>query len=290
VYRLLWEIAPGALEAKPFALGVRVEHPRSLIDHIQFHRGRTAEEAGHLGAAEYALSAQVEGRGVYSFCMCPGGVLVPASSDPGGLVINGMSASGRSSPWSNAAIVVECRSEDFAASDGNPLAGLEYRGAIEAAALEAGGLAMFRHSETRRPESQTTFTGGPRAPAQRLEDFLAGRPSAYLPPSSYAPGLKPARLDLLFPALIPARLKAAFPLFDRQMGGFICPEALLVAPETRTSSPIRILRDKVTYESPALSGLYPAGEGSGYSGGITSSALDGENVAAAVIIRMSSEQ
>jgi uncharacterized FAD-dependent dehydrogenase len=248
------------LEAKAFACGVRVEHPRNIIDSIQFHG---AQKSGTLPAAEYRLTAQADGRGVYSFCMCPGGIVVPSASAPGEIVVNGMSPSGRNTQWSNAAIVTEIRPEDFTpAGSADPLAGLRFRAGIEKLAGEQGN--------------------GQQAPAQRLIDFLAGKKSDTLPPSSYAPGLVSSRLDAWLPAHITNRLKQAFPEFNRVMQGFICPEALLIAPETRTSTPVRIVRGE-NFESPALPGLFPCGEVSGYSGGIVSSALDGENAADAVI-------
>ena len=262
VYEMLAGLAPACLEAKTFAAGVRVEHPRSLIDSIQYH-GR-GEQAG-LGAAEYRVTTQVDGRGVYSFCMCPGGFVVPSSSGPEEIVVNGMSAAARNSKWSNAAIVVEIRPEDIpqkfhqAAKEAGcpPLAGLFFRREIEGLAYKNGQ--------------------GQAAPAQRLTDFLAGRKSADLPASSYTPGLVSSELGSWMPSVISDRLKKGFEEIDKNMHGFICKDALMIAPETRTSTPVRILRDKESFECRVISGLYPAGEGSGYSGGIVSSAMDGEN-------------
>ncbi|GHV49804.1 NAD-utilizing dehydrogenase [Spirochaetia bacterium] len=271
IYRMLAETAPGALEPKPFAVGIRVEHPRAVIDGIQYHgtgRFLSTEKMQVLPAAEYRLTVQVEGRGVYSFCMCPGGVVVPSASAPDEVVVNGMSAAGRNSRWSNAAIVVEVRPED---AGGN---GLAFREELEKRAYrEANADAMMSGS------------GGQKAPAQRLIDFLGCRLSADLPPSSYPPGLVSSRLDEWLPPFIVRRLQAAFPEFEKKMRGFICPDALLIAPETRTSTPVRITRNPETFESAVISGLFPAGEGSGYAGGIVSSALDGENTAEAVIKR-----
>jgi uncharacterized FAD-dependent dehydrogenase len=266
IYRLLAEIAPNALEAKAFAVGVRVEHPRSVIDGIQYHG---AEKKQALPAAEYRLTAQVDGRGVYSFCMCPGGVVVPSASAPDEVVVNGMSAAGRNSRWSNAAIVVEVRPEDIPGN--GELSGLAFRTELEKTAYREAAI-----------DATVTVSSGSKAPAQRLTDFLAGRLSATLPSSSYAPGLVSSRLDEWLPPFIARRLQAAFPEFDQKMRGFICADALLIAPETRTSTPVRITRKSETFESAAISGLFPAGEGSGYAGGIVSSALDGENTAAAV--------
>lgn len=255
-----------ALEAKTFAMGVRVEHPRELIDRIQYHGSRTEG----LPAASYRLVAQAEGRGVYSFCMCPGGLVVPSATSNGEIVVNGMSPSSRNARWSNAAIVVETRPEDvppeFARAEPGDdlpedpaLAGVRYQRSVEREAARNGR--------------------GQAAPAQRLVDFLSGRDSPSLPESSYSPGLVPSRLDRWLPAPISTRLATAFPTFDRSMRGFVCPDALLIAPETRTSSPVRVLRDAETGQSPAFAGLFPAGEGSGYAGGIASSAMDGEKAA-----------
>ena len=262
IYELIAKKAPDALEAKTFAAGVRVEHPRELIDKIQYHGQR---EASGLGAAEYRVTTQVDGRGVYSFCMCPGGFVVPSSSGPDEIVVNGMSAAARNSKWSNAAIVVEIRPEDIpqkfqeaAKACGCPqIAGLLFRTEIEQLAFENGE--------------------GQAAPAQRLTDFLAGRKSADLPATSYTPGIVSSELGSWLPSHISERLKKGFVEIDRSMHGFICSDALMIAAETRTSTPVRILRDKQTFECTALKGLYPAGEGSGYSGGIVSSAMDGEN-------------
>ena len=268
IYEMLARTAPDSLEAKTFAAGVRVEHPRTLIDEIQYHGKR---EASGLGAAEYRVTTQVDGRGVYSFCMCPGGFVVPSSSGPDEIVVNGMSAAGRNSKWSNAAIVVEIRPEDIpekfkqaAEKAGCPqLAGLFFRREIEKLAAENGK--------------------GQAAPAQRLKDFMAGRKSENLPVSSYTPGLVSSELNKWLPSHISNRLKKGFSEIDRSMHGFICDEALMIAAETRTSTPVRILRDKESFESPQLPGLYPAGEGSGYSGGIVSSAMDGENVCSHIV-------
>lgn len=264
IYKMVAHFAPGALEAKAFAVGVRVEHPRVLIDKIQFH-GKEMPQA-----AEYRLTAQEEGRGVYSFCMCPGGYVVPCATAENQIVINGMSASGRNSKWSNAAIVVERRPEDIPeefvdeANDAGckALAGLFWRTWLEEE--------TFRHGK------------GQFAPAQKLTDFLSHRDSTNLPETSYKPGVVPSRLDKWLPEEITRRLQAGFRDFDKNMHGFVSDEALLIATETRTSTPVRILRDKETLESVQLKNLYPCGEGSGYSGGIGSSAMDGEKVASAI--------
>ncbi|WP_294429808.1 NAD(P)/FAD-dependent oxidoreductase [uncultured Treponema sp.] len=264
IYKMIAKISPSSLEAKTFAVGVRVEHPRSLIDSIQFH-GKSMPQA-----AEYRLTTQVEERGVYSFCMCPGGFVVPCATAENQIVINGMSASGRNSQWSNAAIVVETRPEDIpyefqkkATEDGCPaLSGLYWRTWLE--------------EETFR-QTNSQF-----APAQKLTDFLKHKDSTDLGESSYKPGLVASRLDQWLPKEICSRLEQAFKDFDKNMHGFVCDDALLIASETRTSTPVRILRNKEDLECIGIKNLYPCGEGSGYSGGIGSSAMDGEKVAAKI--------
>ena len=272
IYTLLARTAPQTLEAKTFAMGVRVEHPRAVIDQLQYHGKQNEKGAENLGAAEYRVTTQVEGRGVYSFCMCPGGFVVPSASGPDEIVVNGMSAAARNSKWSNAAIVVEIRPEDIpqefqteAKKEGTPaLAGLLFRTKIEQDAKANGN--------------------GQAAPAQLLQDFLAGKKSdqAALPPSSYTPGIVSSALNEWLPPLISKKLAQGIKQIDQSMKGFICPQALMIAPETRTSTPVRILRNKETFECIGLKGLYPAGEGSGYAGGIVSSAMDGENAASAI--------
>lgn len=261
VYKMMAKVSPQSLEQKTFAVGVRVEHPRSLIDSIQFH-GKAMPSA-----AEYRLTSQIDGRGVYSFCMCPGGYVVPCATTENQIVINGMSSSGRNSEWSNAAIVVERRPEDIpeefakmAEKDGcRALAGLYWRTWLEEE--------TFRHAD------------GQKAPAQRLTDFLSGRESDSIPETSYKPGVVTSRLDEWLPEEIGGRLKKAFREFDKSMRGFVTDDAIIIASETRTSTPVRILRDKESLECVGIRNLYPAGEGSGYSGGIGSSAMDGEKVA-----------
>lgn len=264
VYKMLAKIEPTVLEAKTFAVGVRVEHPRSIIDSIQFHGQEMPE------ASEYRLTSQVDGRGVYSFCMCPGGYVVPCATKKDQIVVNGMSSSGRNSRWSNAAIVTEHRPEDIpqnfveqAKQDGCPaLAGLYWRTWLEKLTFENGK--------------------GQFAPAQRLTDFIDERQSDSLPETSYRPGVVQSRLDKWFPEDIKKRLQQAFKDFNHSMKGFVCNDALLIASETRTSTPVRILRNKETLECTKIKALYPCGEGSGYSGGIGSSAMDGERVAKAI--------
>lgn len=259
IYYLLAKIAPKALEAKTFAIGVRVEHPRELIDKIQYHGKQTS----NLGAAEYRVTTQIDGRGVYSFCMCPGGFVVPSSSGPEEIVVNGMSAAARNSKWSDAAIVVETRPEDIPEN---------YRKAAEEmGCADLAGL-LFR---TKIEQDAFKNGDGQAAPAQRVVDFIANKKSKELPASSYTPGVVSSNLNEWLPEHISKRLAKGFEEINKNMHGFICSEALMIAPETRTSTPVRICRDNDTLECIALKNLYPAGEGSGYSGGIVSSAMDG---------------
>ena len=272
IYKMIARLSPSSLEAKTFAVGVRVEHPRSLIDSIQFH-GKEMPEA-----AEYRLTTQADERGVYSFCMCPGGYVVPCATAKNQIVINGMSGSGRNSEWSNSAIVVERRPEDIpeefrkqAKKDGCPaLAGLYWRTSLEEE--------TFRHGN------------GQFAPAQKLTDFLSHKDSTDLPKTSYKPGVVPSRLDEWLPEEVRSRLEKGFKEFGKNMHGFVSEDALLIASETRTSTPVRILRDKDTLECEGIANLYPSGEGSGYSGGIGSSAMDGEKVAAKICEKLKSEE
>lgn len=250
------------VQAKPFAMGVRVEHPQSLIDEIQYHgAGRD-----YLPAASYTLTAQVGGRGVYSFCMCPGGVIVPAMTDPSQSVVNGMSSSGRNSRWANSGIVTEVRLSDFdhLREEWGELAGLKFRQDFERTARRFGGDAQV-------------------APAQRLTDFVAGKGSSDLPVSSYVPGVVPSRLEQWMPDFISRSLREGFGMFGRRMHGYLTREAQIVGVESRTSSPVRIPRDPSTLMHISVAGLYPAGEGAGYAGGIISAALDGERIAEAIV-------
>ena len=285
VYLLLGSQLPAALEDKIFAMGLRVEHPREIIDNIQFHG---AQKKSQLGAAEYRLVTQVQERGVYSFCMCPGGLVVPSASCQEGLVVNGMSPSSRGGKWSNAAIVVEIRPQDFELV----IAQLEekfseYNITVDAKLASSKNANPGLYLRTLLEILTKTQGRGQQAPAQLLVDFLAEKPSQELPRSSYSPGLVTSRLDSWLPDFIKERLQQAFRDFNRKMAGFVCKEALLIAAETRTSTPIRILRNPETLECVAAANLYPAGEGSGYSGGIVSSAMDGEAVAAAIIKKFS---
>ena len=247
------------LEAKPWAMGVRVEHPQELIDRIQYHSDDMRE---WLPAAAYTLTAQVGGRGVYSFCMCPGGVIVPAMTDYRECVVNGMSASARSSRWANAGIVTEVRLEDFAHlhDEWGVLAGLKYRQELERHAAEIVG-------------------GGGTAPAQRLGDFVAGRPSIDLPRTSYLPKAVAMRGEEWLPDYMAHSLRGGFRQWGSRMRGFVTNSAQIIGLESRTSTPVRIPRDKESLMHPVVEGLYPTGEGAGYAGGIISAALDGTRVA-----------
>jgi len=253
------------LEAKPFALGVRIEHPQPLIDRIQYGRA-----AGHarLPAAAYRLAhTPPDGRGVFSFCMCPGGWVVPAATETDGVVVNGMSLSRRDSPYANSGIVVSVEVADLPGAGADPLAGVEVQRAVERAAAVAGG-------------------GMLRAPATRVMDFLAGRGSTTVPATSYEPGLAAGDVSEVLAASgleLGARLRDALGVFDRQLRGFASEDAVLIGVESRTSSPVRVLRDPVTLCSVTVAGAYPTGEGAGYAGGIVSAALDGIRVARAII-------
>ena len=250
------------LEAKAFAMGVRIEHPQRLIDSIQYHQPERGE---YLPAASYSLVNQIEGRGVYSFCMCPGGFIVPAMTDAAQSVVNGMSPSGRNSRWANSGLVTEVRPEDYAhlTAEHGPLAGLVFQQQLEEAARLNGGDKQI-------------------APAQRVSDFVAGRASSSLPSTSYIPGLKSSRLDKWMPDFMASALRKGIASFDRKMRGYVTPEAIVVGVESRTSTPVRIPRDELTLMHPEIEGLFPAGEGAGYAGGIVSAALDGERVADAL--------
>jgi len=250
------------LEAKGIAVGVRLEHPQELIDQIQYHNkeGR----GNYLPAAEYSFVTQAGGRGVYSFCMCPGGFVVPAASGPEQLVVNGMSPSNRGSRWANSGMVVEIRPEDFP----------QYAPHKE--------LALMKFQE--ELEKQCWLEGNQRqtAPAQRMSDFINSRQSNDLPPSSYTPGLVNSRLDHWMPDFITSRLKEGFRTFGKTSKGFLSNEALMIGVETRTSSPVRIIRERETLQHVTIKGLFPCGEGAGYAGGIVSSAIDGERCADSV--------
>ncbi len=255
------------LDMKSFAMGVRVEHPQELIDMIQYHGNSRGE---FLPAASYNLAKQVDGRGVYSFCMCPGGFIVPSATVQEEVVVNGMSPSGRNSPYANSGIVVEIRPEDLAKYTGfGELAGLEFQKDLEREAWKNGG-----HTQS--------------APAQRLADFVSGETSGSLPKVSYTPGVTSSPLHNWLPKAIGRRLRDGFRLFGQMMNGYLTNEAVVLGVESRTSSPVRIPRDPEQLHHIRISGLYPCGEGSGYAGGIVSSAVDGMRVAEAIARKLSS--
>ena len=255
VYRYLAE-AKVEIEAKGIAVGVRLEHPSQLIDQIQYHskQGR----GKYLPAAEYSMVTQVDGRGVYSFCMCPGGFVIPAATDKQQIVVNGMSPANRGTAWSNSGMVVEVRPEDIAGED--VLKVMHYQEELEKMCWQQGNM------------KQT-------APAQRMADFVNGRLSYDLPKSSYAPGLISSPLHFWLPKMISKRLQEGFKTFGRNAHGFLTNEAVMIAVETRTSSPVRIIRDKETLQHVRIQGLFPCGEGAGYAGGIVSAGVDGERCA-----------
>ena len=253
-----------AIEPKGIAVGVRLEHPQELIDRIQYHspKGR----GKYLPAAEYSMLTRVDDRAVYSFCMCPGGYIIPAASAPGQLVVNGMSPANRGTRWANSGMVVEILPEDIPDGDTpkeTALKMMRFQEKIEHDFFEASG-----HTQ--------------QAPAQRMADFVDGRLSADLPRSSYPPGLISARVDHLLPEGVARRLREGFKVFGAKQRGFLTNEAVLIGDETRTSSPVRIPRDRESMHHIVIEGLYPCGEGAGYAGGIVSAAIDGMAVAQAV--------
>lgn len=246
------------LEAKDFAMGVRVEHPQALIDSIQYH---TRVRHKNLPAASYNIACQIDKKGVYTFCMCPGGMVIPAATSPGELVLNGMSLSRRNSPFANSGIVVSVSEPDWLKfKEYGVFAGLKLQQEFEKKSFIASGKTQC-------------------APAQRITDFVKNKISNSLPSTSYIPGTTSVLLDDILPGTISLRLRKAIKIFDNRMRGFYTDEAQLLAPESRTSSPIRIPRDKETLMHIQTKGLFPAGEGAGYAGGIVSSAIDGEKVA-----------
>lgn len=257
VYRILKDEGL-RLEQKAFAVGVRIEHPQALIDSIQYHMPRDTERPRLLPAASYRLASKIDGRGVHSFCMCPGGFIVPAATENDEVVVNGMSLARRDSPFANSGMVVGIEPEDTRAFDAEHgvLAGVAFQKQLERVAAQAGG-------------------GKQRAPAQRVPDFLAGKVSASVNDSSYFPGLASAPLHELMPEFVVRRMQAGLRQFGASMRGYITEEANLIGFETRTSSPVRVPRDEDTLQHPELEGLYPCGEGAGYAGGIVSAALDG---------------
>lgn len=248
------------IESKPFALGVRIEHPQELIDSIQYHcNSRDA----FLPPASYSLVQQVEQRGVFSFCMCPGGIIAPASTDAGELVVNGWSPSKRNNPYANSGMVVSVEKSDLINPD-DPLSAMQFQQAVEKKAYDYGGGKFV-------------------APAQRMADFVQQKVSSSMPGCSYLPGLQAAPLQEVLPDFVHHALKNAFKEFGKKMKGYFTNEALVVATESRTSSPVRIPRDAQTLQHPQVARLYPCAEGAGYAGGIVSAAMDGERVADEII-------
>jgi len=260
------------IEAKPFAMGVRIEHPQSLIDNIQYHCA--TERDANLPPASYALVQQVNGRGVFSFCMCPGGIIAPAATDAGELVVNGWSPSKRNNPFANSGMVVQVEKidalknlteEGIETDEYDPLLFMKFQQLIEQKAFAAGG-------------------GNFAAPAQRMVDFVNKRLSATLPKNSYLPGLTSVKLDTVLPTFIYDSLAESFKMFGKKLKGYYTNEAVVVAVESRTSSPVRIPRNAENLQHPQLTNLYPCGEGAGYAGGIVSAAMDGERVANAIAL------
>ena len=249
------------IEAKPFALGVRAEHPQKLIDSVQYSCDYNQGRGEFLPPAAYAIVKQVNGRGMYSFCMCPGGVIAPCATSPGEVVTNGWSPSKRDQDTANSGIVVELKLEDFAPyAKFGPLAGMEFQKAIEQRAWHLAG-------ETQR------------VPAQRMVDFSQSKVSADIPKTSYVPGTTSVELGQVFPGFLTQTMREGFREFGKSMKGYFTNEAILHAPESRTSSPVRIPRDAETLQHLHIKGLYPCGEGAGYAGGIISAAIDGEKCA-----------
>jgi uncharacterized protein len=250
------------IEAKDFALGVRIEHPQELIDQVQYHCDSRSE---YLPPASYSFSGQFEGKGVYSFCMCPGGIIAPASTAPGEVVVNGWSPSKRNNPFANSGMVVSVEQEDMKAFAAHgPLAAMEFQSAVERACFDAGGGRLV-------------------APAQRMVDFCEGKFSRTINSTSYLPGVKSSDLKDVLPASILKPLQKGLMKFGKKMKGYYSNEAMLVATESRTSSPVRIPRDKETCMHPQIKGLFPCAEGAGYAGGIISAAMDGERCAEASV-------
>jgi uncharacterized FAD-dependent dehydrogenase len=248
------------LEPKPFALGLRIEHPQEIIDQAQYH---SRIRGPYLPPSYYSLVEQVDGRGVFSFCMCPGGIIAPCATENEEIVVNGWSPSKRNNPFANSGIVVQVNLEDVEGASNNPFRLLELQARTEELAYSAGG-------------------GQQIAPAQRMVDFVQNRLSSDLPKNSYLPGTKSTDMQNVLPDFIGNRLRKAMPAFGNKMPGYYTNEAILVGVESRTSSPVRIPRDPETYQHPQLKGLFPCGEGAGYAGGIVSAAIDGMNCAEAV--------
>lgn len=292
IYRMLYR-QNILIEAKGLAIGCRLEHPQSLIDQIQYH---SKEGRGkYLPAAEYSFVTQATGnmnkkgasagvqRGVYSFCMCPGGVIVPSATGPEQVVVNGMSASARGSKWANAAMVTEIRTEDLPELASQlPLSETPTGQNIKGEDLLSSPLAMMAVQEAIEQQCWMNGNRTQAAPAQRMTDFVRGRLSADLPASSYTPGVIASPIHFWMPRFISSRMQEGLQFFGQRARGFLTEEALLVGAETRTSSPVRIPRDRETFCHPVVQGLYPCGEGAGFAGGIVSAAMDGQRCAEAL--------
>jgi hypothetical protein len=271
------------IESKPFALGVRVEHPQHLIDSVQYHcgplqipTGRDYARPHELPPASYSLVEQVNGRGVFSFCMCPGGIIAPAATAPGELVVNGWSPSKRNNPYANSGMVVSVDEKD-AWREFKRLRG--FKGFENAGNLENSPLLLMEYQKT--VEQNCFAAGGGKfvAPAQRMVDFGLNKHSASLPGCSYQPGLQSTQLNEVLPSFIYECLAKGFQAFGKKMRGYFTNDAVVVATESRTSSPVRIPRNNETLCHPQIKNLYPCGEGAGYAGGIVSAAMDGERIA-----------
>lgn len=270
------------IEAKGIAVGVRLEHPAHLIDQIQYHNRNGRGK--YLPAAEYSFVTQVDGRGVYSFCMCPGGFVIPAATGPQQLVVNGMSPSNRGTAWSNSGMVVETHPEDVASFVQEHQAVLQSDASLSSSAEEEvlspdSPLTMMHFQQIVEKQCWQQGNMKQTAPAQRMADFVNNRLSYDLPKSSYAPGLISSPLHFWMPSFVSKRLQEGFKTFGKNAHGFLTNEATLIAMETRTSSPVRILRDRDTLQHVRLQGLFPCGEGAGYAGGIVSAGVDGERCA-----------
>lgn len=270
------------IEAKGIAVGVRLEHPAHLIDQIQYHNKNGRGK--YLPAAEYSFVTQVDGRGVYSFCMCPGGFVIPAATGPQQLVVNGMSPSNRGTAWSNSGMVVETHPEDVASFVQEHQAILQSDASLSSSAEEEvlspdSPLTMMHFQQIVEKQCWQQGNMKQTVPAQRMADFVNNRLSYDLPKSSYAPGLISSPLHFWMPAFVSKRLQEGFKTFGKNAHGFLTNEATLIAMETRTSSPVRILRDRDTLQHVRLQGLFPCGEGAGYAGGIVSAGVDGERCA-----------
>lgn len=262
------------IEAKPFALGVRIEHPQNLIDKIQYHC--TTERDKFLPPASYSLVQQVNGRGVFSFCMCPGGIIAPAATDAGELVVNGWSPSKRNNPFANSGMVVQVEKEDAIKVLIN-----EQMGSAES--LESDPFLFMKFQQLIEQKAFNAGGGNFAAPAQRMQDFVNKKLSITLPLNSYLPGLTAVKLDTVLPNFIYDSLAEGFKMFGKKLKGYFTNEAVVVAVESRTSSPVRIPRNADNLQHPQIKNLYPCGEGAGYAGGIVSAAMDGERVAMGIV-------